>query len=77
MKYLLIGLITAYQKTLSPDHSWLKHRFPHGVCRFRPTCSEYGKDAIRRYGSVKGSWLAVKRIGRCHPANTGGYDPVR
>lgn len=76
MKYVLIALITAYQKTLSPDHGPLRGRYPYGVCRYRPTCSEYTKESIRRFGSLKGSWLGIKRIGRCHPAAAGGHDPV-
>ena len=51
-------------------------RYTPSICRFQPTCSEYAAQAILRYGAVKGTWLAVKRIGRCHPWNPGGYDPV-
>ena len=76
MRKLLIGLITVYQRTLSPDHGPLRGRHPYGVCRYRPTCSEYAQQAIGRFGAVRGSWLAIKRIGRCHPAATGGHDPV-
>lgn len=68
MKYLLIGLIRAYRAIISP---W----FPSS-CRFHPTCSRYGMDAIRRHGALKGGWLTVKRIARCHPWNSGGHDPV-
>jgi len=46
-------------------------------CRFTPTCSEYAMEAIRRYGALKGSWLALKRLLRCHPFCKGGYDPVK
>jgi putative membrane protein insertion efficiency factor len=46
-------------------------------CRFTPTCSEYAMEAIRRYGALKGSWLAGKRLLRCHPFCKGGYDPVK
>ncbi len=68
MKWLLLGLIRLYQMTLSP-------LLPSG-CRFYPTCSHYGYGAIEKYGAIKGGWLAIKRIGRCHPFNPGGYDPV-
>jgi putative membrane protein insertion efficiency factor len=46
-------------------------------CRFYPSCSCYAEDALRKYGFVKGSWLAVKRVSRCHPFSAGGYDPVK
>ena len=66
-KYLLIFLIDIYQSTLSPDHSWLKARFPYGYCRHYPSCSEYTKQAISKFGIFKGSWLSTKRLLRCHP----------
>ena len=68
MKYLLIGLIKLYRMTLSKMK-------PH-CCRFYPTCSVYGINAIRRFGSVRGGYLTVKRIVRCNPFSAGGYDPV-
>jgi len=68
MKFLTLKSIQLYQKFISP-------MFPP-ACRFTPTCSHYGYQAIDKYGFVKGSWLAIKRIGRCHPFNQGGYDPV-
>jgi len=68
MKYILMGLIRLYQMTLS--------RLMPPSCRFTPSCSHYGYEAIRRYGALKGGWMAVKRVGRCHPLNPGGYDPV-
>ncbi len=77
MKSLVLGLLTLYQKTLSPDHGPLKGAFPHGVCRYHPTCSQYAKDAIQKYGTLKGSRLAAHRVARCHPRAAGGYDPVR
>jgi len=61
-------LIRAYQRFISPG-------LPPS-CRFYPTCSEYAWQAIDRYGALKGSWLAVKRVVRCNPLNPGGYDPV-
>ena len=67
MKYILIGLIKIYQ--LLPLHS-------HSMCKFTPTCSNYGIEAIKTYGSIKGSILTVKRILRCNPLSKGGYDPL-
>lgn len=64
----LIGLIRVYQLALSP---WLGRQ-----CRYLPTCSEYGKEAIEQHGAVKGVWLAAKRISRCRPGCAHGYDPV-
>jgi putative membrane protein insertion efficiency factor len=68
MRSVVLALITAYQKLLSP-------MLPRS-CRFYPSCSEYAKQAIQKYGIVKGGWLALKRIARCHPGNPGGLDPV-
>ena len=68
MKYLFIFLIKVYQRTLS--------RVMPPSCRFYPSCSEYGVQALQKYGIFKGGWLTVKRIARCHPFNPGGYDPV-
>lgn len=67
MKYVLLFFIKIYQ---------FFSKFTPKVCRFEPTCSEYTRQAIVKYGAVKGSWLGVKRICRCHPGNPGGYDPV-
>ena len=64
-----MGLIRAYQLTLS--------RVLPSSCRFEPSCSAYGYEAISKYGLAKGGWMAVKRIGRCHPFYNGNlYDPV-
>ncbi len=68
MKFLLIGLIRVYRFVISPP-------FPPS-CRFQPTCSQYALDAIERFGAIRGSWMAIKRILRCHPFHPGGYDPV-
>ncbi len=67
MKNILLKIINLYQKT--PTH-W------HNACRFTPTCSEYAKLAITEYGSIKGSYLSLKRILRCRPGGGFGYDPV-
>jgi len=68
MKHLLLGLIRLYQMTLS--------KMLPPSCRFTPSCSHYGYEAIARYGAIKGGWLAAKRVARCHPFNPGGHDPV-
>ena len=68
MKHIFIFLIKVYQRTLS--------RLLPPSCRFYPSCSEYGVQALQKYGTFKGGWLTVKRIARCHPFNPGGYDPV-
>jgi len=65
---LLILLVRGYQLTISPV-------LPPS-CRFSPSCSHYTLEALRRYGAVKGSWLGVRRLLRCHPFNPGGFDPV-
>lgn len=67
MKYILISLVKLYQKILSPDHSWLKHHYPYGFCRFYPSCSDYAIQAIKAYGSLKGTALTIKRIIKCNP----------
>jgi uncharacterized protein len=69
MKSVALALIRIYQKLLSP-------MIPPNTCRFYPTCSHYGYEAIEKYGLFKGGWLAIKRIARCQPFNPGGYDPV-
>ena len=68
MKRLLLAIIRAYQFLLSP---WVGNQ-----CRFYPTCSHYAAEAIDRHGAVRGVWLALRRIGRCHPWHPGGMDPV-
>ena len=68
MKYLGLGAIRLYQLTLS-------NLFP-STCRFEPSCSHYGYEAINRYGLLRGGWRTLRRLGRCHPFNPGGYDPV-
>lgn len=77
IRYIPMGMIWLYQKTVSPDHSPLMTRLvPGGVCRFHPTCSEYAYTAIERYGIVKGGAMGAWRICRCNPFNPGGFDPV-
>jgi uncharacterized protein len=73
---IAVALIELYQLLLSPDHSWLKARFPHGYCRFYPSCSQYSKQSIQRFGLLKGLWLSVKRLSHCHPWAEPKLDPV-
>lgn len=68
MKQILLILVKIYQRIISP-------MFPPS-CRFTPSCSQYSYEAISQYGVLKGLWLSVKRIGRCNPWNSGGYDPI-
>lgn len=68
MKRLLVWLIRFYRKNISPAKK--------PCCRFIPTCSAYALEAIEKYGALKGGFLALRRILRCHPFNPGGYDPV-
>ena len=76
-RLLVLKLIRIYQKTLSFDHGIFHHLFPYGYCRFQPTCSEYGYQAVERYGVIKGGLMAIWRILRCNPWNKGGHDPVK
>jgi putative membrane protein insertion efficiency factor len=68
MKALVLALIRVYKRYLSPV-------LP-SACRFEPTCSMYTYEAIERYGVLKGGWMGIRRIARCHPFHPGGYDPV-
>ncbi len=74
MRALVIHIIGAYQRCLSPDHSWVSRFFPHGFCRFYPTCSSYAQDALKKYGIVQGSMCTARRLISCHPWNKGGID---
>ena len=76
IRLFVLKLIKIYQKTLSFDHGLFSFMFPHGYCRFKPTCSEYAYRAVEKYGIIKGGSKAVWRIMRCNPFNQGGYDPV-
>ena len=68
MKNVAMALIRLYQNTLS--------RVLPSACRFYPSCSQYAYQAIAKYGFLRGGWMGVKRLARCHPFNPGGYDPV-
>ena len=67
MKYFLVGIIKIYQMIPLSTHK---------LCRFNPTCSEYTIQAIAKYGSLKGMYLGIKRVFRCHPKGKSGYDPI-
>jgi len=69
LKKTIVFLIKGYQKLISP-------LFP-ATCRFYPTCSAYFIQAVEKYGALKGSYLGIKRILKCHPFNPGGYDPLK
>ena len=71
----VLGLIRLYQHTLSPDHSpWRKHVFPAGYCKFTPSCSQYGYEAIKNHGIIRGVLKSVWRVLRCNPWSRGGVD---
>ncbi len=74
---IAVYLIKIYQKTLSFDHGPLKFFHPYGFCRFTPTCSQYGVEAVSKYGIIKGGIKTIWRIIRCNPWNKGGYDPIK
>ena len=76
MKEVLTTLISWYQKLISPDHSVLGSSRPDLHCRYYPTCSEYAKESIETHGALKGSFLSVARVSRCHPWGASGVDPV-
>lgn len=65
---IMLSIIKVYQKVISP--------LAPPTCRFYPTCSHYGVEAIKRFGAFKGGWLTIKRISKCHPFYPGGMDPV-
>ncbi|PYS87659.1 MAG: membrane protein insertion efficiency factor YidD [Acidobacteria bacterium] len=69
MRTILVSLLKFYKAAVSP---WLPPS-----CRFVPTCSEYACEAIQRHGALRGSWMGLRRLLRCHPFHSGGYDPVK
>lgn len=68
MRRLSVGIIVAYQRLISP--------LLGPVCRYEPSCSQYTREAIEKYGVARGGWLGIRRVSRCHPLHQGGYDPV-
>ncbi|WP_199688368.1 membrane protein insertion efficiency factor YidD [Pontibacter oryzae] len=69
LKKFILGLVWVYRNMISP--------MKPATCRYTPTCSQYALDAVNKYGPFKGGWMAMKRIGRCHPWGGSGYDPVK
>jgi len=69
MKFAVLSLLDLYKAMVSP--------FLPPACRFEPTCSEYARQAVEKYGAVKGTWMGLKRILRCQPFCKGGFDPVK
>lgn len=68
MKYIALGLLRLYKFVLSP--------LLPAACRYQPTCSEYAREAVERYGALRGTIMAARRLAKCHPFREGGYDPV-
>jgi uncharacterized protein len=69
MQRLVVGMLRAYKVCISP--------FLPSACRYHPTCSDYMREAVERYGTLRGVWLGTRRLLRCHPFHEGGFDPVR
>ncbi|NCU41327.1 MAG: membrane protein insertion efficiency factor YidD [Candidatus Moranbacteria bacterium] len=76
MRKIVLLSIVLYQKSFSLDHGFLGRILGIKVCRFYPSCSQYMYGAIERFGTVRGVWMGLKRLSKCHPFHLGGVDPV-
>lgn len=76
-KEIVLKMIKFYQKTISFDHGFLRFLYPHGYCRYYPSCSEYGYQAINKHGVIKGGIKALFRVLRCNPWSKGGIDKLK
>lgn len=77
MNNLIAKIITIYQKTLSPDHGWLRVFYPHGYCRFYPSCSEYCRQTFLKHNFFRSILSCLWRLLRCNPFSKGGIDKVK
>lgn len=76
IRHMVLQMIKFYQKVFSLDHGFFSVLFPHGYCRFKPTCSEYTYEAVEKYGVIRGGAKGIRRLFRCHPFTEPQYDPV-
>lgn len=76
LAWILLRLLSFYQRTLSPDHGLFQAFFPYGACRYFPSCSEYMTQSILRFGALGGVLRGIARILRCNPWSRGGVDPI-
>lgn len=76
LRKFLVATLELYQKTLSPDHGWLRAKHPYGFCKFYPSCSQYSKECFEKLALFKALLLSINRVGRCHPWAKPQIDPA-